>query len=133
MTISAVRVHRFTDPETLRIERIAAPTPEPSSAVVRVEVASVNPVDWKTAEGKYAPVGEDKLPVVLGRDLAGTIAEIGGNLNGWSVDDRVCAFIDQARGAQAEQVLVTAGELVRIPDGVDTDVAGALPLAAMTA
>lgn len=133
MTVTAVRVHRFTDPETLRIERIAAPTPEPGSAVVRVEVASVNPVDWKTAEGKYAPVGEDKLPIVLGRDLAGTIAEVRGDLDGWSVGDRVCAFIDQARGAQAEQVLVTADELVRIPDGIDTEVAGALPLAAMTA
>lgn len=133
MTIAAVRVHRFTDPETLQIERIDAPSSDGGAAVVRVEIASVNPVDWKTAEGKYAPVSKDKLPIVLGRDLAGTIAAIGDDLDGWSVGDRVCAFIDQARGAQAEQVLVTAGELVRIPDGVKTDVAGALPLAAMTA
>jgi NADPH:quinone reductase-like Zn-dependent oxidoreductase len=133
MTIAAVRVHRFTDPEMLQIERIAAPSPDRGSAIVRVEVASVNPVDWKTAEGKYAPVGEDKLPIVLGRGLAGTITEVGGDLDGWSAGDRVCAFIDQARGAQAEQVLVTASELVRIPDGVSTEVAGALPLAAMTA
>jgi NADPH:quinone reductase-like Zn-dependent oxidoreductase len=133
VTITAVRVHRFTDPETLQIEHIDAPSPDGAAAVVRVEVASVNPVDWKTAEGKYAPVDEDKLPIVLGRDLAGTIAEIGGDLEGWSVGDRVCAFIDQARGAQAEQVLVTADELVRVPGGVETAVAGALPLAAMTA
>lgn len=133
MTIVAVRVHRFTDPETLQIDRIVAPSPDQGSAVVRMEVASVNPVDWKTAEGKYAPVGQDKLPIVLGRDLAGTIADIGDDLDGWSVGDRVCAFIDQARGAQAEQVLVTGSELVRIPDGVSTEVAGALPLAAMTA
>lgn len=133
MTIAAVRVHRFTDPETLQIERIDAPSPDGGAAVVRVEVASVNPVDWKTAEGKYAPVSEDKLPIVLGRDLAGLIAAIGDDLDGWSVGDRVCAFIDQARGAQAEQVLVTAGELVRVPDGVETEVAAALPLAAMTA
>lgn len=133
MTITAVRARRFTDPETLQIERIDAPSPDGETAVVRMEVASVNPVDWKTAEGKYAPVGEDKLPIVLGRNLAGTIAEIGDDVDGWSVGDRVCASIDQARGAQAEQVLVTASELARIPDSVSTEVAGALPLAAMTA
>ncbi len=133
MTVTAIRVHRFTDPETLEVERIDAPVAEMNTAIVRVEIASINPVDWKTAEGKYPPVGEDKLPIVLGRDLAGTIGELGDNLDGWSVDDRVCAFIDPARGAQAERVLVTTGELVRIPEGVSSEVAGALPLAAMTA
>ncbi|WP_380780319.1 NADP-dependent oxidoreductase [Sphingomonas sp. R86520] len=133
MSIHAVRVHRFTDPETLVVDRIDAPAPADMTAVVRVQVASVNPVDWKTAEGQYPPVGEDKLPIVLGRDLAGVIASIGSGLDGWAAGDRVCAFIGQDRGAQTEQVLVAAEELVRIPDGISTDVAGALPLAAMTA
>ena len=133
MSIHAVRVHRFTDPETLVVDRIDAPVPADMTAVVHVQVASVNPVDWKTAEGQYPPVGEDKLPIVLGRDLAGVIASIGSGLDGWAAGDRVCAFIGQDRGAQAEQVLVAAEELVRIPDGISTDVAGALPLAAMTA
>ncbi len=133
MTIHAVRVHHFTDPETLVVDRIDAPSPADMAAVVRVQVASVNPVDWKTAEGQYPLVGEDKLPIVLGRDLAGVIASIGSGLDGWAAGDRVCAFIGQDRGAQAEQVLVGAEELVRIPDGISTEVAGALPLAAMTA
>ena len=133
MTIHAVRVHRFTDPETLVIDRIDAPSPDDMGVVVRVQVASVNPVDWKTAEGQYPPVGEGKLPIVLGRDLAGQVLSVGSAMGGWSVGDRVCAFIGQDRGAQAEQVHVTAEELVRIPESVSTDVAGALPLAAMTA
>jgi NADPH:quinone reductase-like Zn-dependent oxidoreductase len=130
LTIHAVRVHRFTDPETLVIDRIAPPTAD-GGAVVRVEIASVNPVDWKTAEGQYPVVGEDKLPIVLGRDLAGTI--LSSEVEGWLAGDRVCAFIGQDRGAQAEEVRVAPEELVRIPDGVSTEVAGALPLAAMTA
>lgn len=133
MTIQAVRVHRFTDPETLAVERIAAPSPRDMTALVRVAAASVNPVDWKTAEGQYPPVGADRLPIVLGRDLAGEIVELGDGMAGWSIGTRVCAFIGQDRGAQAEQVLVKAEELVRVPDSVSTDVAGAVPLAAMTA
>lgn len=115
------------------VDRIDPPIASDDGAVVRVAVTSINPVDWKTAEGQYPPVGADKLPIVLGRDLAGEILSLGEGMQGWTVGDRVCAFIGQDRGAQAEQVLVTAGEMVRVPDTVSIDVAGALPLAAMTA
>lgn len=130
MTVQAVRVHRFTQPETLVVERVDPPA-SAGGVIVAVEVASVNPVDWKTAEGAYAPVGEAKLPITLGRDLAGTIET--SEIEGWTPGDRVCAFIGQDRGAQATRVRVTAEEMTRIPDPVSTDIAGALPLAAMTA
>lgn len=130
----AVRVDHFGGPEVIAVGEIAVPKPEADEVLVRVHAASVNPVDWKTAQGKYPPVGEDKLPIVLGRDLAGTIAELGQDVDAsWSVGDRVFAFIDQDRGAQADFVRVKASELVATPAGLGSVEAAGAALAVMTA
>jgi NADPH:quinone reductase-like Zn-dependent oxidoreductase len=44
---------------------------------VRVEAASVNPVDYKTPEGKFPKAPDDALPITLGRDLSGVVEEVG--------------------------------------------------------
>ncbi|TPG51606.1 NADP-dependent oxidoreductase [Sphingomonas glacialis] len=127
----AVRITRFGGPKVIAVAEIDTPYPAPDEVLVRVHAASVNPVDWKTAEGKYPPVGADKLPIVLGRDLAGTIAQVEGA--DWSVGDRVFAFIGQDRGAQSDFVCVKTSELVAMPDGIDFDAAAGSALAVMTA
>ncbi|MET3711936.1 NADPH:quinone reductase-like Zn-dependent oxidoreductase [Sphingomonas trueperi] len=129
----AVWIETFGGPEVVQVKALPVPAPASDEVVVRVAVASINPVDWKTAEGKYPPMGADKLPFVLGRDLAGTIETVGSESGEWAVGDRVCAFIGPDRGAQGERVVVRTSELAKVPDGVDIEVAGALPLAAMTA
>jgi NADPH:quinone reductase-like Zn-dependent oxidoreductase len=131
--IRAVWIERFGGPEVVQVAAIPEPVPSAGEVLIKVAVASINPVDWKTAEGKYPPMGADKLPFVLGRDLAGTIEAIGGDAGDWAVGDRVCAFIGTDRGAQAERVVVKTDELAAVPRNVGFDTAGALPLAAMTA
>jgi len=117
----------------IEIATVPVPTLGEGELLVRTAVASINPVDWKIAEGKYAPLGEDKLPIVLGRDLSGTVVAAGGGSGDAVVGDRVCAFIDTDRGAQNTFVVLKPGEAVAVPDGVPLDAAGAAPLAAMTA
>ena len=133
-TMKAVRLHAFGGPEVLRYEDAPRPVAGPGEVLVRIAAASVNPVDWKTAAGEYPPKGADQLPFALGRDLSGRIEALGTRAhNMLSVGDRVMAFIDQDRGAQADYVVVKAVELVATPDGIDDAAAAALPLAAMTA
>lgn len=132
-TTRAVWIDHFGGPEVVALKPIPAPTPGPGEMLVRVAVASINPVDLKTAEGKYPPMSADKLPFVLGRDLAGEIVAIADEAGEWSVDARVCAFIGTDRGAQSELVVVKATEAVAVPEAVGTYVAGACPLVAMTA
>jgi NADPH:quinone reductase-like Zn-dependent oxidoreductase len=130
----AVRVAHFGGPEVITVADLPMPRPADDEVLVRVHAASVNPVDWKTAQGKYPPVGEDRLPIVLGRDLAGTIAAVGQGAGArWKVGDRVFAFIDQDRGAQSDFVRVKQSELVAMPDGLDFDAAAGSALAVMTA
>ncbi len=130
----AVRVAAFGGPEVLRIDRVAIPQPVDDEVLVRVHAASVNPVDGKTRAGQFPPVGEAQLPATLGRDLAGTIEAVGTRVHYMlSHGDRVFAFIDFDRGAQADYVVVKAMELCAIPRDLDMATAAAIPLAALTA
>ena len=128
----AVRIERFGGPEVVDLADIAVPALAAGEVLVRTAIASVNPVDWKIAEGQYPPLGEDKLPIVLGRDLSGTVVAVGAGADA-KIGDRVCAFIDTDRGAQSTLVVLKPGEAVAVPEGVSFEDAGAVPLAAMTA
>ena len=65
----AVVMHETGGPEVLRLEEIDPPEPVDGQVLIRVQAASVNPIDWKTRRGP----GETKLPAVLGRDVSGTV------------------------------------------------------------
>jgi len=131
-TTRAVWIDRFGGPEVVHVETVPIPPLASDEMLVQTQVASINPVDWKTAEGKYPPMGADKLPFGLGRDLSGTVAAVGDAV-AQAVGDRVCAFIGNERGAQSDYVVVKASEVAVVPEGVELTVAGAVPLAAMTA
>lgn len=127
-------IERFGDLDVLQLANRPLPQAVDDEVLVRVRAASINPVDWKTAEGKFPPKSADQLPFGLGRDLAGTIESVGTRAhNMLSHGDRVFAFVGQDRGAQSDYVLVRATELVAMPKGMDFALAAAVPLAAMTA
>ncbi len=133
-TSRAVRLSWFGGPDALMIDPTAIPQPVDDEVLVRVAAASVNPVDAKIREGKFPPVSEDDLPIILGRDLAGTIEAVGTRAHYMlSKGEPVFAFIGQDRGAQADYVVVKAIELVAAPRSIDLIHAAAVPLAAMTA
>ena len=126
--MKAVRIHRFGGPEVLTLEDLPAPQPGPGEVVITVRAASVNPVDYKIRQGGF--LGEDKLPLTLGRDVSGTIAKGGGALR---EGDPVYAMLAPDHGGYAEQVLAKATDVAAKPAKVDFVHAAAVPLAALTA
>ncbi|MDE0880236.1 MAG: NADP-dependent oxidoreductase [Sphingomonas bacterium] len=129
-----VVVPRFGDAGVLSLDHIPYPRVEGDDVVVRVRAASVNPVDWKIRNGDFPPVQRKNLPVVLGRDLAGTVADRGPSVSDdVATGDRIFAHIGFDRGAQADYVIVKSSELSTMPTTLDFAEAGAVPLAAMTA
>ncbi|QJU59251.1 NADP-dependent oxidoreductase [Sphingomonas sp. AP4-R1] len=133
-TNKAVRLSWFGGLEALQIDPVAIPQVQDDEVLVRVAAASINPVDYKTRDGKFPPVTEDKLPLILGRDLAGTIEALGTRAHSMlSKGDPIFAHIGFDRGAQSEFVIVKAVELVAAPTSIDLVHAGAVPLAGMTA
>jgi NADPH:quinone reductase-like Zn-dependent oxidoreductase len=72
-TMKVIRIPEFGGPEVLRLENVPVPAPGAGELLVKVAAAGVNPVDYKIRNGKYPAVKQDKLPFVLGRDVAGTV------------------------------------------------------------
>src|SRR3954471_24924649 len=121
-------------------EDLPAPTPAETEVLVRVHASSVNPVDNGIAAGMLAGMGvEHQYPVVLGRDYAGVVEQVGAAVSGYQPGDRVFGFVLHANpavkdGAWAELITVTEElSIAPAPDGVDLAIAGAAPLAGITA
>src|SRR3954468_21718303 len=121
-------------------EDLPAPAPAENDVLVRVHGSSVNPVDNGIAAGMLAGMGvEHQYPVVLGRDYAGVVEQVGAAVSRYQPGDHVFGFVLHANpavkdGAWAE--LITVSEELSIaaaPDGVDLAVAGAAPLAGISA
>lgn len=131
--IRALRLLRFGGPDGVEIDHVARPEAIDDEVVVRVVAASLNPVDYKIRDGQYPPVTSEMLPLVMGRDLAGTVETCGVAASGLKVGDPVFAMLHPDRGAFAERVTVRATEMTGVPAGLDLATAAAVPLAALTA
>ncbi|CAG4909480.1 alcohol dehydrogenase catalytic domain-containing protein [Paraburkholderia gardini] len=97
-----------------------------------LRAAGVNPVDLKTRAGHYPLIRENDLPYTLGRDCCGVVEQAGESVK-WAPGDEVFAFVGQGPGAYAEYVKLDATALARRPASIDATVAGAVPLAVLTA
>src|SRR5579884_1519101 len=108
--------------------------------VIRVRAASFNYHDVFTVRGM--PGIKVPLPVIIGLDMAGEIAEVGAGVGGWKAGDRVLVnpvnkkkglMGEMLDGGMAEYCLVAADQLVAMPAGVSFAEAAALPVAYGTA
>lgn len=124
----AVTVPTPGGPEALTLAELPDPEPGPGEVVLEVAGTAVNRADLLQRRGLYPP--PPGASDVLGLECAGTVRSTGPGVTGWSVGDEACALL--AGGGYAEQVVVPAGQLMRVPAGVPLHVAGALPEVACT-
>jgi NADPH:quinone reductase-like Zn-dependent oxidoreductase len=117
----------------LTLEEIATPQPMAREVLVRVHAASVNPVDYKIRSGQYPKVGEDSLPIVLGRDVAGEVVAQGGGAELPAVGTSLYAMLGPDRGGYADYAILKAEELAASPEGLSDAEAASIPLAGLTA
>ena len=108
--------------------------------VIRVRAASFNYHDVFTVRGM--PGIKVPLPVIIGLDMAGEIAEVGPGVSGWKTGDRVLVnpvnkkkglMGEMLDGGMAEYCAVAADQLVAMPAGVSFEDAASLPVAYGTA
>jgi putative PIG3 family NAD(P)H quinone oxidoreductase len=91
--------------------------------LVEVAASAVNRADILQRQGFYdPPPGASPYP---GLECSGRVAELGPGVTGWTVGQEVCALL--AGGGYAERVVVPAGQLLPLPEGVDLVTAAALP------
>lgn len=116
------------------------PQADAGHVVIRVRASSFNYHDVFTVRGM--PGIKVPLPVVIGLDMAGEISEVGPEVSGWKVGDRVLVnplnkkkglMGEMMDGGMAEYCRVAVDQLIRMPDGVSFEEAAALPVAYGTA
>lgn len=128
MRSSVTGMHAITipepgGPEALVWDEVPDPVPGEGEVLVEVVASAVNRADIMQRQGFYdPPPGASPYP---GLECSGKIAALGPGVSGWAVGDEVCALL--AGGGYAQKVVVPAGQLLPVPEGVDLRQAAALP------
>jgi NADPH:quinone reductase-like Zn-dependent oxidoreductase len=133
--VRAVVLNEFGGPEVLRVEEVPTPEPIPTEVQVRVQAAGINPVDFKTRQGKGMAGVLGEPPLRIGWDVAGVVTAIGGGVTRFQVGDEVFGmpWFPRGAGAYAEYVTAPSRHFAGLPHALSTIEAGALPLAGLTA
>lgn len=130
--MKAVRFHDYGPPDVLRCEEAPDLVLAASEILVRVVAAGVNPLDWKLRSGALSKVMPLVLPAVPGLDVCGIVENANDSL--FQSGDRVIGLTPPGRfGGYAECAVLTAADVVRIPDRLDAKRAAALPTIGLTA
>lgn len=123
----AIRVRETGGPEVLALAEVERPDPGPGEARVRIDFAGVNFVDTYHRTGLYPK----ERPFTPGVEAAGEVEAVGSGVEYVAVGERVAWAMHP--GSYAEAAVVPAWRLVRIPDGVSSEIAAALMVQGMTA
>jgi putative PIG3 family NAD(P)H quinone oxidoreductase len=115
-------------PEVLEIRELPDPVAGPGEVLVRVAATAVNRADVLQRMGFYPP--PPGASDIIGLECSGTVAALGPGVTGWEIGDEVCALL--AGGGYASYVVVPAGQLMPVPEGVGLVEAAALPEVACT-
>ncbi len=116
-------------PEIIAIRELPDPVPARGEVLVRVRAAALNRADLLQRRGLYPPPPGTREDVP-GLELAGEVQGVGEGVTAWRPGDRVMCIT--AGEAQAELCLVHERMLMRIPDGLSFEDAGAIPEAGVT-
>jgi NADPH2:quinone reductase len=125
-----MRAIRFTQtggPEVLELVEVETPQPKPGQILIRHQAIGINFIDTYHRSGLY-PV---KLPSGLGSEAAGVVEAIGEGVTRFQVGD-LAAYAGGALAAYADYAAVPADRAVKLPAGIDVNLAAASLLKGMT-
>ena len=124
---NAIRIHEAGGPDVLEWETIEVRDPGPGEVRIRQDAAGLNYIDVYHRTGLYP----QSLPFTPGVEGAGVVEAIGDGVTDLRAGDRV-AYAGPI-GGYAEERLIPADRLVKLPDSVSTEQAAAMMLQGMTA
>ena len=123
----AIRVHQVGGPDVLQWEEVEVGQPGPGEVKLRQDAVGLNFIDVYHRNGLYP----QPLPFTPGTEGAGVIESVGPEIEGLKPGDRV-GYAGPI-GSYAEQRVIAADRLVKLPDSISTEQAAAIMLQGMTA
>jgi NADPH2:quinone reductase len=124
----AIRVHDYGGPEALKWDEVEVGEPGPGEVKIRQTAVGLNYIDVYHRTGLYP---QPSLPFILGMEGAGVVTAVGADVTDLKVGRRV-AYTGEI-GAYAEERLLAADRVVRLPDTVSDEVAASVMLKGLTA
>lgn len=114
MTVRAMVVKQFGDPEQMSLEDLPTPEPGPGEVLIDARAIGVNFPDLLVIEGTYQILPEP--PFSPGKEVAGVVEAVGSGVESPKVGERVMAQVEH--GAYREQVLAEANNVAVLPEGI---------------
>lgn len=126
----AVVITRHGSPEVLQVQERPDPQPGPGEVLIDVRTAGINFADLMARVGLYPDA--PKPPCVVGYEVAGTVAAVGGDAGGeLQVGQRVVAPV--RFGGYAERAVARADGVVPLPEEISFEQGAAIPINYATA
>jgi NADPH2:quinone reductase len=124
--VHAIRVHQTGGPEVLTWEGVEVGDPGPGQVRLKQHAIGVNYIDTYQRSGLY----KLPLPLIPGNEGAGEVVAVGAGVTDFKVGDR--GAYAGATGGYAEERLMPADRLVKLPDAIDYKTGAAMMLQGMT-
>ena len=124
----AIRIHETGGPEVLRWEDIEVGDPGVGEVRLKQTACGLNYIDVYVRSGMY-PISD--FPAVIGMEAVGVVDALGDGVDNLAVGDRVA--YPMVLGSYAEQRLIAAEKLVKLPDSIADETAAAMMLKGLTA
>ncbi|PXX69229.1 NADPH:quinone reductase-like Zn-dependent oxidoreductase [Nocardia tenerifensis] len=134
----AVVARGYGGPEVLQVVDVAIPEPSVGEIRIKVQAATVNPVDVATRSGALVEAGlmAPREITGIGWDVAGEVDQLGPDVDGFTVGQKVIGLrdlLDVSLGAYADYVVLDAAAVAAAPTGLSPVEAATLPLNGLTA
>ena len=124
----AIRIDGIGGPEVNRWVEVEVGPPGPGMARIRHTAIGVNFIDIYYRKGVYPPPGG--FPLINGQEGAGVVTALGEGVSDLKPGDRV--VYQGPMGAYAEERLIAADKLVKLPEDLDDTIAAAVFLKGVT-
>ena len=126
----AILITKPGDPTVLKIDDVQDPEPLPDQLLVKVHATAVNRADLLQRMGHYPPPSGTREDIP-GLEFAGEVAELGDNVKGFAIGDRVMGLLPGE--GYAEKVITDERMAIPIPDNLNWEQAASIPEVFLTA
>jgi NADPH2:quinone reductase len=124
--VHVIRIHHCGGPEVMKWEASEVGAPGQGHVRLKQHAVGLNYIDTYHRSGLY----KLSLPAVIGMEGAGEVVAVGPGVTDFRIGDRV-AYANPI-GSYAEERLIPADRVVKIPAGIDYKTAGGMMLRGMT-
>ena len=125
--VKAIRIHKHGGPEVMQWEDVEVAAPGPGQARIRHTAVGLNFVDTYNRSGLYP----QQMPLIVGGEGAGVVVAVGPGVTDLKAGDRI-AYGAAPIGSYAEERIIPADRLVKVPEGITDQQAASMMLKGLT-